>query len=999
MRGKFLKKQIGVLSVVVLMAMPASVMASEELQTQQEETVAAHEVETELSDLMESVTEPESVQTESLLEIETQAETLESEAEESQVEQSQMEQSEVTEAVSEENLSEELESEAESELQLETESLNSNAEDNEARSADGCWWEQATNGKWRYVDYYHQYVYNRVLKINGSYYGFDDNGYMYQDCSFRNNNTEYIAKADGRLYASEWYQDKDGTWYYYDENAYKVKGIVEIQGKKYIFDDYSGSLKTKEVEYWNGSYYLVNKGGDLIESVGWHEINDIWYYVKENGSLFVGLLQDNGYTYYMQPWMTTLRGFINIDGAAYKIDEAGHVTPIIEGFYGEYRGMVYVSNGQILKSSWKNIDGKWYYFNEKGYMQISDDRYNTKVHTINIDGKYYYFDADGVMAANGWVYMCTGEWCYARSSGELVIGDAWIGRKLYHFSEDGILRTGACEENGTYIVCDEDGTKLGELTHDGWSLIGGNYYYLENGVVMRDGAYKLPDGKWYVFEKDGRMLSSVRSEKRWLSENGDALTGWINRAGAWYYADPDTAEVCTGFQWINGAQYYLKSDGTMLVGEKVIDGKLIMTDDSGAIKGSFLLEDGWSYHDGECYYSKNGELYTGWVGDYYVQNGRMLRNQVVRDSESGKYYWVDEYGVYQTNKWVNEGDSYAKEDGTLAEKEWMTIDGKLYCFYGGQYGVSHVYGVAMIDGKEYLFDRNGVYLCNVAGMKDGWSLINGGYYYKLNGGLIVGYKVQINEKWYSFGWDGKLLSDKFVPFTNYSEFTDSGDRNSYYQPDGSRADYVGWQLIDGKWYYFDTNSKCLEGWAILNGNRYYFKSFLDVNFAKQSMDAAGEMCIGYRTINGVLYYFDQNGICQGVCGPQNGWYYADGDWYYMKGGKVITETIGVMDYVDKQVATIAMINGTEYAFDNLTGKLLTDQIVKSDIVRKKYAWIEDRDISLIYVNADGKVVTKQGWLLTKKGYIYVQSNGTLCTGVHKINGIVYYFGADGIWIS
>ena len=69
MRGKFSKKQIGVLSVVALMAMPASVMASEELQTQQEETVAVHEVETELSDLLESFTEPESVQTESLPEI------------------------------------------------------------------------------------------------------------------------------------------------------------------------------------------------------------------------------------------------------------------------------------------------------------------------------------------------------------------------------------------------------------------------------------------------------------------------------------------------------------------------------------------------------------------------------------------------------------------------------------------------------------------------------------------------------------------------------------------------------------------------------------------------------------------------------------------------------------------------------------------------------------------------------------------------------------------
>ena len=56
-----------------------------------------------------------------------------------------MEQSEVTETVSEENLFEELESEAEPELQLETEPLNSNAEDNEARSADGCWWVKAEN--------------------------------------------------------------------------------------------------------------------------------------------------------------------------------------------------------------------------------------------------------------------------------------------------------------------------------------------------------------------------------------------------------------------------------------------------------------------------------------------------------------------------------------------------------------------------------------------------------------------------------------------------------------------------------------------------------------------------------------------------------------------------------------------------------------------------------------------------------------------------------------
>ena len=282
-------------------------------------------------------------------------------------------------------------------------------------------------------------------------------------------------------------------------------------------------------------------------------------------------------------------------------------------------------------------------------------------------------------------------------------------------------------------------------------------------------------------------------------------------------------------------------------------------------------------------------------------------------------------------------------------------------------------------------------------MKEGWSLINGEYYYKAGGELVAGRKMQIDGKWYLFGYHGIMMSDTFSPLTNVMEYTDTFGKNSYYTSDGNQANYIGWQLINGKWYYFDNNSKCLEGWAILNESRYYFMSFYDTGYWRKSTSVAGEMVTGYRTINGVLYYFDKNGACQGACGPQNGWYYADDDWYYMKGGKVITEAIGVMDYVERQVAVIATINGAEYAFDNVTGKMLTDQIVNSDVVAESQ-FVDSRAKSLRYVNADGKVVTKQGWLLTKKGYIYVQSNGTLCTGVHKINGIVYYFGADGIWI-
>ena len=368
----------------------------------------------------------------------------------------------------------------------------------------------------QYVNNY-AYVHNCVLKIDGNYYGFDYNGYMYQDSEFRDlYNGEHRAKADGTLYVSEWYQDSDGYWYYYDETSCKVRGIVEIQGRKYLFDNYSGYLIINGFVYIDNSYYGANENGELIQTVGWHKINERWYYIQEDASVKYGFLEDGGYTYYMCPDMLIQCNFIEIDGAAYKIDFAGHVTPIKEdGLYEHFRSKVYVSNGQVLKNSWKNIDGKWYYFNEYGYMEICDARIDYDgPHPINIDGKYYYFDSNGVLEDQGWVYLCTGTWCYAKPSGELVTGDTWIGEKLYHFSENGILKEGVCEENGICAIYDEEGTKLGEISHDGWGLVDGTYYYVENGVAKADGAYKLPDGKWYVFDKSGRMLSSVRSKKR-----------------------------------------------------------------------------------------------------------------------------------------------------------------------------------------------------------------------------------------------------------------------------------------------------------------------------------------------------------------------------------------------------------------------------------------------------------------------------------------------------
>ena len=46
----------------------------------------------------------------------------------------------------------------------------------------------------------------------------------------------YRAKADGKLYCSEWYQDENKNWYYYKEDASMARGTTKIGETTYYFD-------------------------------------------------------------------------------------------------------------------------------------------------------------------------------------------------------------------------------------------------------------------------------------------------------------------------------------------------------------------------------------------------------------------------------------------------------------------------------------------------------------------------------------------------------------------------------------------------------------------------------------------------------------------------------------------------------------------------------------------------------------------------------------------
>ena len=104
--------------------------------------------------------------------------------------------------------------------------------------------EEVTNG-WKETDGKRYYVKdgkrleNCVEQIDGIYYGFDRNGFLYINQNFYLDDYEtrttnyYRAKEDGSLYVNEWYTISSST-YYYGEGGKAYTGVHTIDGNNIV---------------------------------------------------------------------------------------------------------------------------------------------------------------------------------------------------------------------------------------------------------------------------------------------------------------------------------------------------------------------------------------------------------------------------------------------------------------------------------------------------------------------------------------------------------------------------------------------------------------------------------------------------------------------------------------------------------------------------------------------------------------------------------------------
>ena len=355
-------------------------------------------------------------------------------------------------------------------------------------------------------------------------------------------------------------------------------------------------------------------------------------------------------------------------------------------------GWKYKEGGKYVTNSWKDIDGKRYYFDANGYRVTGWQ---------TIGGKKYFFMPEG--------YMMTG----------------WIsfGSTRYYLMPDGHMLTGWCSFGSTKYYLASDGKMV-----RGWHTIDGKRYYFNDDGVMQTG-WQTINGKKYFFMPEGYMMTgwiSFGSTRYYLDKNGVMQTGWQTINGKRYFFMPE-GYMMRGWISFGQTRYYLDSNGVMVTGKQVIDG----TTYTFASDGKLIVESkrGWKTVNGKkYYYNKNGVAVTGWQTIdgkkyFFMPEGYMMTGWI--SFGQTRYYLMPD--GHMLTGWCSFGSTkyYLASDGKMV-RGWQTISGKKYFFMPEGYMMT---GWISFGKTRYYLDKNGV-------MQTGWQFIsNTWYYFRTNGTL------------------------------------------------------------------------------------------------------------------------------------------------------------------------------------------------------------------------------------------------------------------------
>ena len=160
------------------------------------------------------------------------------------------------------------------------------------------------------------------------------------------------------------------------------------------------------------------------------------------------------------------------------------------------------------------------------------------------------------------------------------------------------------------------------------------------------------------------------------------------------------------------------------------------TDTSSATASGWVKQDGaWYYFDGNGNPVKNA-----WQGSYYLkEDGQMAQSEWIYDDSYQAWYYLKSDGSYAKNAW--QGAYYLKSNGKMAQSEWV-YDASYQAWYYLKSDGSYVYSAwqgnyylksdgkmaknERVDGGRYYVDATGLWKANS-------KVTNKGSYYSLQG--------------------------------------------------------------------------------------------------------------------------------------------------------------------------------------------------------------------------------------------------------------------------
>lgn len=373
-------------------------------------------------------------------------------------------------------------------------------------------------------------------------------------------------------FAATGWQEENGSWVYYDKNQDLVTDSWAKSGDNWYYLGSDGTMVTDSIIEDNDNFYYVDVNGAMVAN-SWVQIDNaeaeekdapvLWYYFQNNGKAYkapssgkTSFKTINGKAYAFDADGKMLWGWVS-ENAELLTDDEGwkDATYYLGGYNDGARVTASWAEIDVIDSTKDDEDQKyWFYFGSNGKKYaVPANSTSTSLYEKTINGKKYTFDANGKMLS---------EWVSTP-------GDATIANPYKYFSspEDGARKT----KGWFKVVPSENFDK--DASDDGSN----KWFYADGKGNLYISTIKTINGKKYVFNDDGEMLSGLR----WLDITDTTLNAHTGldddakiqdhagiesthtssgRTGIYYLGSGDEGDIRTGIQTVtvDGETYTFK---------------------------------------------------------------------------------------------------------------------------------------------------------------------------------------------------------------------------------------------------------------------------------------------------------------------------------------------------------------------------------------------------------------------------------------------------------